>query len=101
MCSQLKNRCVAPVFYKFHSVTLTLSESIHQELTDIERRAKDAMLLQVRRCLCLCNTRNMLVGGVLVSAEQYFPLAQHEEHLGGGGFSVEDEVRQPSCGVWM
>lgn len=70
MCSLLKNS-VAPVFYKFHYITLTPSESIHQELTDSERRAKDAMLLQVRRCLCLCNTRNMLVGGVLVSAEHF------------------------------
>jgi hypothetical protein len=57
---------------------------LHQELSESERRAKDAILLQVRqqihRLICI------------IVACQLSLSAQHEEHLGAGGFSASDEV---------
>ena len=66
------------------------SDLIYQELTESERRAKDALLLQVRDFSGCCRSRGRL---------RLDSLLQHEEHLGGGGFSSKDDVRLMLCGV--
>lgn len=63
------------------------NDAIYQELTESERLAKDALLLQARDLSRCCRSRVFFAPLCLTL------YSQHEEHLGGGGFSSKDEVR--------